>query len=99
MAEHDIVVQDAIILIDREQGAAEQLRHNGINLISILKLDVMLNYYHAKGLIDSTLYDRSVSYLREHQAPSKPPMDVADMPPLPPELDFDPDDGDEDGLN
>ena len=97
MAEHDVVVKDAVVLIDREQGAAEQLRHNGINLISILKLEVMLNYYYAKGFIDSPLYERCVQYLRDHQAPMRPPMDVADLPPLPPELNFDPEDGDEDG--
>jgi orotate phosphoribosyltransferase/uridine monophosphate synthetase len=81
LAEHDVVVKDAVVLIDREQGAATQLRHAGINLISILKLDVMLNHYHAQSLISEERYLQCITYLREHQAPEKPPMDVADLPP------------------
>lgn len=94
MAEHDVVVKDAVVLIDREQGAVDQLRHSGINLISILKLSVMLNYYHAKGFIDSPRYEQCITYLHEHTAPAKPPMDVADLPPLPPDLNLDPEDED-----
>jgi orotate phosphoribosyltransferase len=82
MAEHDIVVKDAVVLIDREQGAFHQLKSYGYNLISILKLEVMLNHYHAQHLIDESLYQRCVTYLREHQAPERPPMDVADLPPI-----------------
>ncbi len=80
MAEHDIVVQDAVVLIDREQGAFHQLKSFGYHLISILKLEVMLNHYHAQHLIDESMFERCVTYLREHQAPERPPMDVADLP-------------------
>ncbi len=58
-----LVVRDAIVLVDRQQGAAERLRQHGYNLISILKLKTMLNYYHETGLIESTWYDRSMQYL------------------------------------
>ena len=85
MAEHDVVVKDAVVLIDREQGAYEQLKQHGYNLISILKLEVMLNHYHTQNLIDDHLYDRCVTYLREHQAPERPPMDVANLPSLTPD--------------
>jgi|GEM_PF-126710 len=85
MAEHDIVVKDAVVLIDREQGAADQLKHHGFNLISILKLSVMLNHYHTLHLIDEQTYERCISYLREHQAPEKPAMDIADLPPYAPD--------------
>lgn len=83
MAEHDIVVQDIIVLIDREQGATEQLKHAGYNLIGILKLEVMLNHYHVQGMITQDKYEECIQYLRTHQAPPKPPMDVADLPPMP----------------
>lgn len=86
LGEHDIVVKDAVVLIDREQGAATQLRHHGINLISILKLEVMLNHYHVQGLISKEIFERSVNYLHEHQAPEKPPMDIADLPPARPNM-------------
>ena len=83
MAEHDIVVQDVIVLIDREQGATEQLKQAGYNLISILKLDVMLNHYHEQGLITQGRFEECMQYVRTHQAATKPPMDVADLPPMP----------------
>jgi orotate phosphoribosyltransferase len=83
LAEHDVVVKDVIVLIDREQGATEQLKHYGYNLISILKLEVMLNHYRSQDLITQEQYEASISYLRTHQAPTRPPMDIADLPPLP----------------
>ncbi len=58
-----LVVRDAIVLVDRQQGADETLHLNGINLLSILRLKTMLNYYHETGLIESTWYDRSMEYL------------------------------------
>jgi orotate phosphoribosyltransferase len=64
-AEHDVAVHDAVVLIDREMGAAARLRHAGINLISILKLDVMMNHYRSTGLIDEEQYERYVAYVRE----------------------------------
>ncbi|MGH2507421.1 MAG: orotate phosphoribosyltransferase, partial [Ktedonobacteraceae bacterium] len=45
LEENGLKVKDVIVLIDREQGATERLRHQGYNLISILKLDVMLTHY------------------------------------------------------
>jgi orotate phosphoribosyltransferase len=80
MAEHDVVVKDVIVLVDREQGATDQLRHAGLNLISILKLEVMLNYYRSQDLIDSEMFERSVTYLRTHTVAPRPAMDVADLP-------------------
>jgi len=85
MAENDIVVKDAVVLVDREQGAHEQLRAHGYNLISILKLEVMLNHYHTQNLIDYATYERCVSYVRNHHAAERPPMDVADLPPVSPD--------------
>jgi orotate phosphoribosyltransferase len=85
LAEHDIVVKDAVVLIDREQGAHENLKQSGYNLISILKLEVMLNHYRTQNLIDHSLYERCVVYLHEHQAPEQLPMDVIDLPIVPPD--------------
>lgn len=68
LEEVGLVVRDAIVLVDRQQGAAERLRQHGYNLISILRLKTMLNYYHETGLIESTWYDRSMQYLESTQA-------------------------------
>jgi len=60
--EYGITVHDAVVLVDREQGAHARLKHAGINLISILKLDVMMNLYHSSALIDEEQYARYRAY-------------------------------------
>jgi orotate phosphoribosyltransferase len=74
LAEHGVVVKDAVVLIDREQGAHARLKHAGINLISILKLDVMMNLYHSNGWIDDEQYNRYLRYAATARpAPSHEP--------------------------
>ena len=67
LEESGVKVKDVIVLIDREHGAAERLRHHGYNLMSILKLDVMLNYYMSEGLITEEQYRTCSEYLRAKQ--------------------------------
>jgi orotate phosphoribosyltransferase/uridine monophosphate synthetase len=68
LEEHSITVHDAVVLVDREQGAQARLKHAGINLISILKLDVMMNLYRASGLIDEEQHERYLAYARASRA-------------------------------
>lgn len=68
LEENGLRIKDVIVLIDREQGATERLRHLGYNLISILKLDVMLNHYMSRGLISEETYSTCADYLRAKQA-------------------------------
>jgi len=67
LEESGLKVKDVIVLIDREHGAAERLRRHGYNLISILKLDVMLTHYMSKGLISEETYRICAEYLRDKQ--------------------------------
>jgi orotate phosphoribosyltransferase len=67
LEENGLKVKDVIVLVDREQGATERLRHQGYNLISILKLDVMLNLYMSRGLISEETYQTCAEYLRGKQ--------------------------------
>jgi orotate phosphoribosyltransferase len=67
LEESGLKVKDVIVLIDREHGAAERLRRHGYNLISILKLDVMLTHYMSKGLISEEVYRTCAEYLRSKQ--------------------------------
>ena len=67
LEENGLIVKDVIVLIDREHGAAERLRRHGYNLMSILKLDVMLNLYMSKGLISEETYRTCADYLRSKQ--------------------------------
>jgi orotate phosphoribosyltransferase len=61
-------VKDALVLLDRQEGAKEQLRERGYNLISILGLETMLNYLMASELIEEQDYRRSVEYIQERRA-------------------------------
>ena len=71
LEEHGIIVKDVIVLVDREQGAGERLHQHGYNLISILKLEVMLNYYMTKGLITEETFRRCMDYVRANQFSAK----------------------------
>jgi orotate phosphoribosyltransferase/uridine monophosphate synthetase len=61
-------VKDALVLLDRQEGAKEQLRDKGYNLISILGLETMLNYLMASELIEEENYRRSVEYIQQRRA-------------------------------
>ena len=67
LEENSIKVKDVIVLVDREHGATERLRRRGYNLISILKLDVMLNHYMSRGLISEETYNICAEYLHSKQ--------------------------------
>jgi orotate phosphoribosyltransferase len=67
LEDNGLKARDVIVLIDREHGAAERLRRHGYNLISILKLDVMLNHYMSRGLITEETYRACSEYLRSKQ--------------------------------
>lgn len=64
----DLNVRDVVVLLDREEGAREQLHAQGYNLISILGLETMLTYLKASGLIEEELYDKSAEYIRGRRA-------------------------------
>jgi orotate phosphoribosyltransferase len=67
LEENRLTVKDVIVLVDREHGAIERLRRRGYNLISILKLDVMLNHYMTRGLISEETYNISAENLHSKQ--------------------------------
>ena len=66
--EHGVKVHDAVVLVDRDQGATARLKHAGIHLISILKLDVMMNSFRSLGLIDEEQHQRYLSYAQNAQS-------------------------------
>ncbi len=68
LTEAGLRVRDAIVLVDRDQGGADRLRRNGIQLVSILRLPVMLTYYMSQGYISEDQYQRSMEYVRTHRA-------------------------------
>jgi orotate phosphoribosyltransferase len=68
LAEHDVEVLDAVVLIDRDMGARTRLKHAGIHLISILKLDAMMTHYQSVGLVDDEQYQRYLDYAKANRA-------------------------------
>ena len=56
-------VRDAIVLLDREQGARRRLAELGARLHPILTLDVLLTYLHEAHRVSDDDYRRARSYL------------------------------------
>jgi orotate phosphoribosyltransferase/uridine monophosphate synthetase len=63
LREAGLLVKDAFVLVDRQQGARERLKKDGINLRSALTLEVILNYLKSRNLIEQVWYRRSMDYL------------------------------------
>jgi orotate phosphoribosyltransferase len=68
LREAGVLVRDAFVLVDRQQGARERLRSVGINLRAALTLEVILNYLMSSGLIEEEWYRRSIRYLEAGKA-------------------------------
>ncbi len=63
-----MLVKDAFVLVDRQQGARDRLKADGINLRAVLTLEVILNYLMSSGLIEEEQYRRSIDYLEAGQS-------------------------------
>jgi len=64
-----LIVSNALVLIDREQGAARRLEAMGVEMQSLLSLDVLLTYLHSAGHLSREDYERSTAYLRREGEP------------------------------
>ncbi len=67
LQEAGLIVRDAIVLVDRDQGGAARLKRHGYTLYPILRLEVMLNLYMSKQFITEDQYRRSLEYIRTHR--------------------------------
>ena len=63
-----LVVRDVAVLVDREQGAPEQLAAAGYTLHAALTLGQLLDYWRASGAIDEATYERVRAYQAANQA-------------------------------
>ena len=66
LGEAGLIVRDAVVLLDREQGGRDQLRQQGINLVSLLTLEVLMNYLMSSGKITEEWYRKSMEFLEAH---------------------------------
>jgi orotate phosphoribosyltransferase/uridine monophosphate synthetase len=67
LREAGLIVRDAFVLVDRQQGARERLKRMGINLRAALTLEVILNALKFNGYIEDSWYRRSVQYLERNR--------------------------------
>ena len=63
-----LIVKDVLVLLDRQEGAGEQLLQKGYNLIPILGLEALLTNLMARGLIPEAQYRRCIDYIRARRA-------------------------------
>ncbi|MHB8577326.1 MAG: orotate phosphoribosyltransferase [Dehalococcoidia bacterium] len=65
LREAGLHVRDAIVLVDRKQGAKERLKQHGIRLIPLLDAEMLLNWGMTHGRIASEAqYRESVDFLQ-----------------------------------
>ena len=67
LGEAGLIVRDAVVLLDRQQGGRERLRRQGINLVSLLSLEVLMNYLMSSGKISEDIYRRTMEFLQTHR--------------------------------
>lgn len=66
LGEAGLMVGDAVVLLDRQQGGRERLRRQGINLVSVLTLEVLMNYLHYNKKITGEQYRSTMEFLDSH---------------------------------
>jgi len=64
-----LLVSDAVVLLDREQGAARRLEATGVRMHSLLSLAVVLTYLDSAKLLREGDFDRAMAYLRREGEP------------------------------
>jgi orotate phosphoribosyltransferase len=64
----DLFVEDALVLIDRQQGGHERLKRKGVNLVSILTLESVLHYLGSSHKISEEWYHKSMEYLAKQRS-------------------------------
>jgi orotate phosphoribosyltransferase len=67
MREAGLLVTDAIVLVDRQLGARERLKPHGVNLISVLGVEQLLNYLVSVGRITTDWHRRSMEYFARNR--------------------------------
>lgn len=63
-------VKNAVVLIDRDQGGKERLKSYGFEVVSLLNLKIMLNYYLSIHYITEEVFTKCMAYLASTKAKS-----------------------------
>ena len=68
LEDEGLLVEDALVLIDRQQGGREHLQRDGVNLVAILTLEAVLHYLGSSQKISKEWYHRSMEYLERQRS-------------------------------
>lgn len=68
LEEDNLLVEDALVLLDRQQGGFERLKQRGINLVSVLTLEAVLHYLGSSRKISEEWYEKSLEYIAKHRS-------------------------------
>ncbi len=68
LREAGLLVSDAVVLVDRQQGGRQRLKQHGVSLVPILSLEIILNYLMSTGSITEDWYQQSLAYLERFKA-------------------------------
>ncbi len=69
LRQQGLYVRDAVVLVNREQGAARRLLEAGIRLHPILTLEVLLTFLNEQGRLAAADYQRAIGYLTREGEP------------------------------
>ena len=68
LEDEGLLIEDALVLIDRQQGGREHLQRDGVNLVSILTLEAVLHYLGSSQKISKEWYHKSMEYLERQRS-------------------------------
>ena len=67
LGEAGLKIRDAVVLLDRQQGGRERLRRQGIDLVSVLTLEVLMNYLRYNDKVTAGQYSDTMEFLDAHR--------------------------------
>ena len=59
-----LIVKDVVVLVDREQGGFQRLKDKNLRLLSILKIEEIIEALNRNDILDSLMFDQVEQYLR-----------------------------------
>jgi len=68
LEEQGLVVKDIVVLLDREQGGADQLQKAGYSLHSAMNLTDLMDYYLQENKISDEKYKEVLDYIKAQAA-------------------------------
>ncbi|KAI0563265.1 Orotidine-5'-phosphate decarboxylase [Gracilaria domingensis] len=72
LVKEGLLVKDVVVLLDRQQGARENLKSNGLNLHSAFTLTTVLDVLLESKRIEPDVKDMVLKFIQENQVSQKP---------------------------